>query len=137
MARGRSKSETETEVDDAPAPERRIDKWLYFTRTVKTRSLAAELATTGKIRVNGIKIAKSSACVKIGDVVTFVAHTRVRVLKVLATGVRRGPAPEAQGLYEDLSPPPPPRQPDPGGHRDPGAGRPTKRDRRLIVRMKG
>ena len=136
MARGKS---NEGEGDDAPALERRIDKWLYYTRTVKTRSLAASLATGGKIRVNGTKLEKSSQKVKVGDVVTFAAHTKVRIYKVLATGVRRGPASEAQMLYEDLTPPPVPLadQPPPlSGQRDAGAGRPTKRDRRATDRLK-
>jgi ribosome-associated heat shock protein Hsp15 len=140
MARGRSRADEAVEADDAPALERRIDKWLWYTRLVKSRTLAQTLVTAGKVRVNRIKLEKPGATVKIGDVVTLSAHARVRILKVVATGVRRGPASEAQALYEDLTPPPPPREVSERtaapGLREPGAGRPTKRDRRRIDRMR-
>lgn len=140
MARAKSKPAVEDdEGADAPALERRIDKWLYYTRAVKTRSLGAALATGGKIRVNGVKFDKASQRVKVGDVVTFAAHARVRIFRVLATGVRRGPAPEAQSLYEDLTPPPVPAADAPpllSGQREAGAGRPTKRDRRALDRLR-
>jgi ribosome-associated heat shock protein Hsp15 len=140
MARAKLKGlEDDANEADAPATERRIDKWLYYTRAVKTRSLAASLATGGKIRVNGVKLEKSSQKVKVGDVVTFAAHQRIRVFKVIATGVRRGPAAEAQALYTDLTPPPVAAADAPpplSGQRDAGAGRPTKRDRRALDRMR-
>ena len=72
---------------------------------------------------------------RVGDVLTIALERRVLVLKVAALGTRRGPLAEAQKLYEDLSPPPPPREapaPQPPGQREAGAGRPTKRDRRRI-----
>lgn len=90
-----------------PEPARqRLDKWLWFTRVVKTRSLAARLVTEGHVRVNSVRIETASKAVKTGDVVTVALERHVRVLKVLSGGERRGPAPEAQTLYEDLAPRP-------------------------------
>ncbi|SON57865.1 Heat shock protein 15 [Hartmannibacter diazotrophicus] len=84
----------------------RIDKWLWFVRAVKTRTLAAKLASSGQVRVNRDKIDSASHPVKVGDVLTFPIGNRVRVLKVVDLGERRGPASEAALLYEDLSPAP-------------------------------
>jgi ribosome-associated heat shock protein Hsp15 len=81
----------------------RIDKWLFFARAVKSRSLAAKIVEGGQVRINREKVRKPAAEVSAGDVVTLAAHGRIRVLKVLAPGERRGPAPEAELLYEDLS----------------------------------
>lgn len=128
---------------DADAGEReiaRLDKWLWFARVVKTRTLAAALVEDGKVRVNRVKITKPSQSVRIGDVLTVTVGPRVRLLKVLAFGERRGPPSEAQMLFSDLSPPPAPqRGPElpPGGGREPGSGRPTKRERRELERFKG
>lgn len=115
----------------------RLDKWLWFARLAKTRTLATELVISGRIRVNRTKISKPSRLVRPGDVITAVIHGCVRVLKILALGNRRGPAAEARALYDDMSPPPPPRPSRrvrlaPPARREKGAGRPTKRDRRLI-----
>ena len=135
--------------DDAPAPAAgslRLDKWLWFTRVIKSRTMAAGLIESGKARVNREKVAKPSHGVKIGDVVTLVIGQRVRVLEVAALGTRRGPSTEAVLLYNDLTPPetrvpelsanssdPAPAAPAPA--RDRGLGRPTKRDRRLTDRL--
>lgn len=113
----------------------RIDKWLWFARFLKSRSLATALVASGRLRVNGQPITKAHYLVKLGDVLTFPLGPHIRVIKVLAQGVRRGPAPEAQTLYEDLEPPQPrlrKAEPDHGqpALRDPGSGRPTKRERR-------
>jgi ribosome-associated heat shock protein Hsp15 len=115
----------------------RVDKWLWFARFFKSRTLAAEMVTLGRIRINGERCAKASQNVRQGDVLTFAAGAQVRVIKVLADGVRRGPAPEARTLYEDLTPPASPAEvaaEDSG--RDKGAGRPTKKDRRAIDRLR-
>jgi ribosome-associated heat shock protein Hsp15 len=127
--------------EDAGGPEAaRLDKWLWFARVVKTRTLAAALVTDGKVRINRVKIVKPSQSVRLGDVLTVTVGPRVRLLKVLAFGERRGPPSEAQALFSDLSPPP---EPQPGfgsalaGDRAPGAGRPTKRERRDLERFKG
>lgn len=81
----------------------RIDKWLWFARMVKTRTLAQATVSQGQVRVNKVRIAKSSHDVVPGDVITLAVHGRVRVIKVLALGVRRGPASEAQTLFTDIS----------------------------------
>jgi ribosome-associated heat shock protein Hsp15 len=115
----------------------RIDKWLWHARVVRTRTTAAALADTGKVRVNGTRIDASSKTVRLGDVVT-IALDRVRVLKVLDFCERRGSADVAQALYEDLSPPVHIRKvEDTVAGREPGAGRPTKRQRRALDRLRG
>ena len=94
-----------TSLPASPDPARqRLDKWLWFARVAKTRSLAARLVTEGHVRVNSIRIGTAAKSVKPGDVVTVALERHVRVLKILASGERRGPAPEAQRLYEDLAP---------------------------------
>jgi len=122
----------------------RADKWLWFARFFKSRNLAADLCKAGKLRVSGTKVAKASHPVRPGDVLTFPKGRHVRVVKVLALGLRRGPAAEAATLYEDLdppqaagSPPPAPEGAPPGANRPPGAGRPTKRERRELDRLTG
>lgn len=118
----------------------RLDKWLWFARFVKTRSLATRLIVEGRMRVNGAPTQKAHYTVKVGDVLTFPLGPHIRVIKVAALGSRRGPAPEAQALYEDLDPPRPaaPKQPASAlfEERVPGSGRPTKRDSRRIARLK-
>ncbi len=117
----------------------RIDKWLWFARLTKTRTLAQKLALSGRVRVNRDKVEAASQLVKAGDVLTIASDRGVRVLKVIAPGTRRGPAPEARLLYEDLSPPdeaPAPGDPAPSADRAPGSGRPTKRDRRALDRLR-
>lgn len=81
----------------------RIDKWLWFARIVKTRAVAAALVTGGHVRVNRQKVVKPSHDIGPDDVVTATVAGRVRVLRVLGCAVRRGPATDAQALYEDLS----------------------------------
>lgn len=83
----------------------RIDKWLWFARMVKTRTLAASIVSQGQVRLNKVKVAKPAQEVGPGDIITLAAHGRVRVVKVLAIGTRRGPAGEAQTLYEDMAAP--------------------------------
>lgn len=117
----------------------RIDKWLFFARVVKSRSLAAKLAQAGRVRVNREKIDSASYPVKVGDVLTITLERRILVYEILDTGTRRGPASEAQTLYEDRTPPPPPTaEEEPAvAPREAGAGRPTKRERRQIARFTG
>lgn len=112
----------------------RLDKWLWYARALKSRTQAADLVLAGKVRINRERVEKPSQVVRPGDVLTAIIGGRVRVLKVLAPGDRRGPASEARLLYEDLSPPPAVSEPAPGA-RAAGAGRPTKRDRRAIDRL--
>ena len=80
----------------------RIDKWLWHARFHKTRSLAQAAAMKGHIRLNGRRIEKASAEVRIGDTLTVPRGRDVVVVRVLDCGFRRGPAPEAQALYEIL-----------------------------------
>jgi ribosome-associated heat shock protein Hsp15 len=82
----------------------RLDKWLWFVRLVKSRTSAAALVADGKVRVNRERASKPSQTLRVGDVVTVAVHARVRVLRVLAIGARRGPPAEARRLYEDLTP---------------------------------
>ena len=81
----------------------RIDKWLWFARMVKSRTLAAAIVSQGQVRLNRERVAKPSHEVGPGDILTLAAQGRVRVIKVLAIGARRGPANEAQTLYEDMA----------------------------------
>ncbi len=119
----------------------RIDKWLWYTRFFKSRTLANTFCGSGKLRLNGQVVRKANQSLKPNDVLTFPLNQQVRVIKVVALGTRRGPAPEAQGLYEDLSPPEPVRKSDKSTSgvavRDAGAGRPTKTDRRALDRLRG
>ncbi len=111
----------------------RIDKWLWHARFFKTRTLASKVVQAGHVRLNGLHVSKRSTDVAPGDVVTFPQGKIVRVIKVIAPGERRGPAPEAQGLYEDLDPPKPRSEdPVPKNPRFEGRGRPTKKDRRAL-----
>ncbi len=128
------------------ASSQRLDKWLWFTRAVKSRTLAAGLIEAGKIRINAVKVIKPSYALKAGDVVTSSAQRDVRILRVAALGSRRGPPAEAQQLYEDLTPKPVKADGSEAaanqaaarnGQRQPGSGRPTKRDRRLLERLQG
>ena len=110
-----------------PRPTIRIDKWLWFARFFKTRGLATKLVAGGHVRVNSDKISKPAYAVGEGDTLTFPQGDKIRVVRLIATGKRRGPAPEAQALYDDLTPDqkivPPPVKTE-------GKGRPTKKDRR-------
>ncbi|PSH66884.1 RNA-binding S4 domain-containing protein [Phyllobacterium sophorae] len=117
----------------------RVDKWLFFARVVKSRSLAAKLVSGGKVRINKDKIDQPSQGVKPGDVLTISLERRILIYRVLSVGTRRGPAEEAQTLYEDISPPLPPKNGisrlDGLPARDAGSGRPTKRQRRQVDRL--
>ncbi|EZP50988.1 MULTISPECIES: RNA-binding S4 domain-containing protein [Sphingomonas] len=80
----------------------RIDMFLWFVRLAKTRSIAQALACDGRLRIDGRRIERSAAPVRVGNILTFALHDRVRVLRVEALPTRRGPAPEAQGCYQEL-----------------------------------
>src|SRR5262245_6866693 len=116
----------------------RIDKWLFFARVVKSRSLAARLVQAGRVRVNKEKAEQASHLVKPGDVLTITLDRRVLVYRIVAAGTRRGPAEEARTLYEDVSPPAPDRSAPPDAItplREHGSGRPTKKERRATDRL--
>ena len=85
----------------------RLDKWLWHARFFKTRSLAARAVAEGRVRLNAERVEKPAQSVGPGDALTFPQGNRIRVVRVRALGTRRGPAPEAQALYEDLTPPDP------------------------------
>ena len=116
----------------------RIDKWLFFARMVKSRSLAQTFIEHGNVRINGERIKQPSHGVKAGDRIELSLERRDMVLIVRLPGERRGPFEEAKLLYEDQTPPP--DETKRLTHfeqalRAPGAGRPTKRDRRAIDRL--
>jgi ribosome-associated heat shock protein Hsp15 len=111
-------------------PTIRLDKWLWQARFFKSRSLAAGVVSAGKVRVDGTPVSKPARVVGPGNVLTFVQAQDTKVVRILDCGDRRGPAPEAQALYEDLSPVVERRPYNPGGDRK---GRPTKKDRRDML----
>jgi len=118
----------------------RIDKWLWHARVVRTRSSAAALVDQGHVRLNGARVSANSQPVKVGDVVTIALDRTVRVMKVIGFAERRGDADAARLLCEDLTPRADPASRPaelPPGTRDPGAGRPTKQERRAIDRLLG
>ena len=121
----------------------RLDKWFWYARFIKSRSLATKLCNSGKVRVNGNLIKKAHQSVTPGDVLTFSVGPNIRVIKIIKLGNRRGPAKEAQALYEDLQPIDQIAKkidstlaPEPA-KRDRGSGRPTKVQRRAIERFMG
>lgn len=116
----------------------RIDKWLWHARFFKSRSLATKFCASGKIRVNKAVVKKGHHALRVGDVLTFPKGHYIRVVCVLALGTRRGPAIEAQALFNDLDPPQPRgkrERPINPARREPGSGRPTKRERRKTERF--
>jgi ribosome-associated heat shock protein Hsp15 len=117
----------------------RIDKWLFFARVAKSRSLAQERVAAGHVSVNGQKIRQVSHLVKAGDRLEVSMPERDMVLVVKLPGERRGPYEEAKLLYDDLTPPreKAPFSPSAPGVRAPGAGRPTKKERRALADLRG
>lgn len=117
-----------------PVARQRLDKWLWYTRIVKSRTLAQKLIEAGNVRLDGNRITQPAHKLDVGQVLTLTYAERLLVLKVLDTGTRRGPASEARLLYEDLTPVVPKVdrrfRPAPAAKREPGAGRPTKKERR-------
>ena len=113
----------------------RIDKWLWHARVVRTRTAAAGLVDGGLVRVNGARIDAASRAVRSGDVVT-IAFDTVRILKVTGFAERRGSATDAASLFENLSVAAP--KPSEPAIRDlePSPRRPSKRERRDLVRLK-
>ncbi len=83
----------------------RLDKWLWHARVLKARSACARLVADGSVRINRQPTDKAHARLRLGDVLTFAVAGRVRVVRVLVLGERRGPAPEAQLLYEEIAEP--------------------------------
>ena len=129
-------------ADRPPSPDgaasARLDRWLWAARFYKSRSLAHAACNGGKVDVNG-QAAKPSRAVRPGDRIRLTLGEWRREVVVKDLRERRGPAAEARALYEDLSPPPPPRAKRllPPVLRPVGLGRPTKRERRRIERLRG
>ncbi len=122
-----------------PEARMRLDQWLFRARFFKSRTLAGAVCRAGKIRVGGQGVKKASHTVSPGQVLTFPKANIIRVIKVSGLPGRRGPASEAVTFYEDLTPAqnrlktglvPSPAK------RKPGAGRPTKKQRRETDRLK-
>jgi len=131
-------STLEPDAKPAGTQSLRLDKWLWFARLFKSRSLASRFCTEGRIRIAGKVVRKAHQAVRPGDVLTFAQGSRVRVIKIAALGVRRGPAARARQLYEDLTPKAPPKPQVPVvAARLRGAGRPTKAERRAMARLTG
>ena len=121
----------------------RLDKWLWCARFFKSRALATKLVSAGRVRLSGKVIVKSSQLIRKGDVLTFPQGGFIRVVKVLFLAARRGPSPEAQLLFEDLSPIEKQQAENRElvefqgsiSDRERGGGRPTKDRRRAIDRL--
>ncbi len=96
---------SDPDVEAAPRGTLRLDKWLWHARFFKTRALAAAVVSKRRVRVNGQPALRPSRSVGPGDVLTFPQAGHIRVVRVLGLGDRRGPAAEAQALYDDLDPP--------------------------------
>lgn len=115
----------------------RVDSWIWSARLVKTRSMGATACRGGHVRVNGERV-KPAHAVRVGDEVRLRHGGRERVVVVKRVIRKRVGAPVAAECYVDNSPPAPPREAAaPAGVRDRGAGRPTKRDRRELERLRG
>ena len=91
-------------MSDAPRGGQRLDKWLWYARFFKTRTRATAVCQQRRIRVNRAVVAKPHHLLRRGDVLTFPQADRIRVVRVLDLGHRRGPASEARTLFEDLEP---------------------------------
>jgi ribosome-associated heat shock protein Hsp15 len=107
----------------------RIDKWLWYARFFKTRSLAAKQVAAGHVRLNGAKVLKPAQNVTAGDVLTFSQARITRIVRIEAIGTRRGPAPEAQALYFDMTEK---QEKIPANPKFEGKGRPDKKTRRAL-----
>lgn len=127
-------------MTETPKDTIRLDKWLWQARFFKSRSLAAGVVSGGKIRVNGTPVSKPARAVGPGDTLTFVKDHDTKVVKIVACGTRRGPASEAQALYEDVTPAKPAPKIGQSVAKNleyTGKGRPTKRDRRTLMSQRG
>ncbi len=126
--------------DISSSPRLRADKWLWYARVAKTRSLAAALIKNGKVRLNSNKMASPSRVLSVDDVLTITLARQIKIIKIKTMATRRGPAAEAQLMYQDLTPAPVKRNTKPRllkqAVREEGAGRPTKKQRRELSRFR-
>jgi ribosome-associated heat shock protein Hsp15 len=128
--------------NDATLTGVRLDKWLWYARFFKTRALASKAISNGRFRLDGDLMSKPHRQANCGQVLTFSQGARIRVVRIKALGLRRGPAKEAALLFDDLAP----ILPAVGNkklsplttfeNRQAGDGRPTKRHRRETDRLK-
>ena len=117
----------------------RLDKWLWFARVVKTRTLAQKLIRSGKVRANKVKLTNPANPVGADDVLTITLERQIKILKIVDCGVRRGPFAQASKLYEDLSPAPihsEREQPISEYKNHEKIPRPGKLDRRKLIELK-
>ena len=109
----------------------RIDKWLWYARFLKSRTSASKLCLAGRVRINSRRTLKAHSLIQVGDVLTFPQGNVIRVVQILGLGRRRGPAPEAQGLYQELDSPLTKAK----TKEKPSRGKPTKKERRDLERF--
>jgi ribosome-associated heat shock protein Hsp15 len=115
----------------------RADAWVWAVRLFSSRAAATAACKGGHVHVNGAR-AKPAQPVRVGDKIEATTPGGVRVVVVRRVISKRVGAPVAVECYEDHSPPPPPREVRLSmPRRDPGSGRPTKRDRRTLDRFRG
>ncbi|WP_411820639.1 RNA-binding S4 domain-containing protein [Hyphococcus formosus] len=129
------------ESAEAEGTTQRLDRWLWFARFFKTRTLAAKFVSDGNVRItrgdNTQRADKAATAIRPGDIIVFTRNDRTRIVTVLKCGNRRGPATEAQELYDDQSPPVIKTEATPVPfEREKGTGRPTKKDRRAISALR-
>lgn len=120
----------------APAPDLRIDKWLWAVRVYKTRSQATEACRAGHVKIGGQNV-KPARSVKLGEIITAQVHDLQRTVKVIGFHEQRVSAKAALAFMEDLTPPEEYAKPRESAQqpmllRPKGAGRPTKRERRVM-----
>jgi len=119
----------------------RVDKWLWCARFFRTRTKATRYVNSGNLRINSNRVKKAHSLIKLDDVLTFSLGSRVRVIRIVSITDRRGPAKDALTLYNDMSPYSDSRDRNEEkvveqGIRETGTGRPTKRQRRQIERLR-
>ena len=128
--------------NDANVKGVRLDKWLWYARFFKTRALASKAISNGRFRLNGDLMSKPHRQANCGQVLTFSQGARIRVVRIKALGLRRGPAKEAALLFDDLAPTVSVAENKKLStlpafeNRQAGDGRPTKRHRRETDRLK-
>ncbi|MCB9749534.1 MAG: RNA-binding S4 domain-containing protein [Myxococcales bacterium] len=124
-------------TNSQPSAAVRLDKWLWAARCFKTRSLASAACSAGHVKVNGAA-GKAAKPVRVDDEIVVRTPVGDRILVVVGLSERRGPASVARELYKDLTPPRPPKQVEaPVFERERGLGRPSKRDRRKMEKLRG